>query len=123
MDTVECNCGRRHDSVLGAKSKTKEELVQLSEDIINQKVFTSNMLEDYDFLPIVFVPLGKMHITPKQASKIGMVYEYLNKMSLALGEDIPVFTTFQVLGVDDTKFVNEYVCSNISRRSPCADLA
>ena len=74
--------------------KTKEELIVIAEDMIDQRIFSSNMLGDYDFVPVVFVPVGHLRNVPQEElSKVGMFYEYLDKAVFVMGPELPVFNS------------------------------
>jgi hypothetical protein len=85
---------------------TDEEIKKLAEDMYKGFVFTDRHLNSVDELSMVFLPLalaGKELIGELQKMPTGMIYEYIDKAGPMGVNGMPVFTSFRVASVEDTK--------------------
>jgi hypothetical protein len=92
-------------------SMTDEEIKKLAEDMYKGFVFTDRHLNNADELPMVFMPLalaGKELIEELQKIPPGMIYEYADKAGPMGVNGMPVFTSFRVASVEDTRKVFEH---------------
>jgi hypothetical protein len=90
---------------------TDEEIKKLAEDMYKGFVFTDRHLNSVDELSMVFLPLalaGKELIGELQKMPTGMIYEYIDKAGPMGVNGMPMFTSFRVVSMEDTKKIFEY---------------
>jgi hypothetical protein len=90
---------------------TDDEIKTLAEDMYKGLVFTDRQLSTADELPMVFIPLalaGKELIEELQKIPPGMIYEYIEEAGPMGVNGMPMFTSFKVASVEDTRKIFEH---------------
>jgi hypothetical protein len=90
------------------ESKKIEDLKQLAKDIWAGTVFTDRHIQDFNIVPMVFMPLALGAIgdlSEEDAKDVGMIYEYLSEAGPRSINGYPMFTSCRLLNKDDTKKV------------------
>jgi len=90
---------------------TGQEIKQLAEDMYKGLVFTDRHVQTPDDIQMVFLPLvlmGKELSEELQKNLPGMIYEYVDKAGPMAINGMPVFTSFKMVSMDDTKKVFEH---------------
>lgn len=94
------------------KLHTEEELKQIASDLHDGKIFCDRQLgNEGRLLPSVFMPLALGALagySKKEISKLGMIYEYLEKAGPRSINGFPIFFSCQLLGRDETTKVFKY---------------
>jgi hypothetical protein len=90
---------------------TNDEIKKLAEDMYKGLIFTDRNIETKEDLPMVFLPLtlmGKELIDELRENNPGMIYEYLNMAGPMAVNGMPIFTSFKIVSIEDTKKVFEH---------------
>ena len=92
------------------KPMTTQEIKQLAEDMYKELVFTDRNIRIKEDVPRVFMVLalmGKELIDELQKNPPGMIYEYMDRAGPLAINGMPMFTSFKIVGIEDTKKVFE----------------
>jgi hypothetical protein len=94
--------------------KTEEELKQIAIDILADRIFTSNHINqaDYDSLVNIFMPLALMH--PKEKIKLMeqepvLFYEYMSEAGPRSINGYPMFMSFHFLVQEEVDIMHKYM--------------
>lgn len=90
---------------------TDEEIKKLAEDMYKGLIFTNRHIRIQEELTMVFMPLalmGEELIDKLQENPPGMIYEYLDRAGPMAVNGMPMFTSFKMASIDDTKKVFEH---------------
>jgi hypothetical protein len=111
----------RYLNIKGKPGKTREELKQLAQDIIDNKVFCDAHipLEDAGLLPNIFIPIalgGLSKLSEEEKSNLGMFFEYYDEGGPSAINGFPMFFSMQILSKEEAKPVKEIVSKYLSKR-------
>jgi hypothetical protein len=96
---------------MGNKSMTDQEIKTLAEDMYKGLIFTNMHIERQEDISMVFVPLvlaGKGLVEELAKNPPGMIYEYMDKAGPMAVNGMPIFFSFKIASIDDTKKVFEH---------------
>ncbi len=89
------------------KQLTEDEINQLAEDIYKERVFTSMQVQPVKcpqvFLPLIFAGQEFMMQLLKEGP--GLMYEHLSEAGPYAMDGLPMFVSFHVISMEDTKKV------------------
>lgn len=95
-------------------NQTKEELAQIANDIFKGYIFTDRHVHNQNDIGMVFMPLlfmGKKEDEDEgvetELNDWGMVYEYVSKAGPRSCNGMPMFMSFHIPNIHDTKIVWE----------------
>lgn len=92
------------------KPMTDQEIKQLAEDMYKGLIFTDRHIQIRSDIPAVFMALalmGKELADELQKNPPGMIYEYMNKAGPMAINGMPMFLSFKLASIEDTKKVFE----------------
>jgi hypothetical protein len=90
---------------------TNDEIKKLAEDMYKGLIFTDRHMSNREELQMVFIPLAladKWLIEELIENPPGMIYEYLDEASPREVNGMPMFFSFKMASIDDTKKVFEH---------------
>lgn len=90
------------------KSMTDEEIKKLAEDMYKGLIFTDGHVDRREEIAMVFMPLslmGKDDIENLTKNSPGMIYEYIDKAGPMAINGMPIFLSFRMVNMEDTKKV------------------
>jgi hypothetical protein len=92
-------------------SMTDQEIKTLAEDIYKGMVFTDRHVDRQEDISSIFMPLmlmGKDLIDGLQKNPPGMIYEYMERAEPRTINGMPIFMSFKMVSVGDTKKVFDH---------------
>lgn len=90
-------------------SRPREDLVKIAQDLSEGKIYTDLHAQDSGvslqmiFMPLAFGGLGDW--SKEELEQIGVIFEHMDKAGPMAVNGQPGFMSFQILNVEDTKFV------------------
>jgi hypothetical protein len=87
---------------------TAKEIRKLADDLYKGLVFTDRDIRIKEDLPRVFMPLalmGKELADELEKNPPGMIYEYFHKAGPMAIDGMPIFASFKMVSIEDTKKV------------------
>ena len=101
---------KNEDNKVKYQPMTDQEIKQLAEDMYKGLVFTDRHIQIPSDIPGVFMALslmGKELSEELQKNPPGMIYEYMDKAGPMAINGMPMFLSFRLVSIDDTKKVLE----------------
>ncbi len=87
---------------------TDQDIKKLAEDMYKELIFTDRHIENKEEIPMVFMPLalvGREILGELADHPPGMIYEYMSKAGPMSINGMPIFASFRVVSIEDTKKV------------------
>lgn len=91
-------------------SLTEKEIADLANDMYRGMIFTDRHVQRPEDVPSVFMPLifmRKEFIEKLKANPPGMIYEYFSEAGPRSINGMPIFWSFRMINIEDTKKVIE----------------
>jgi hypothetical protein len=95
---------------------SEKELKQVAMDIVDKKIFHSEMLKDETYLHAVFMPLLFVKEEQINFDLVGLLYEYMDKATPRTINGLPTFSSANMLHREQVDKLQDYINKFIEMR-------